>query len=396
MKRSAPHMQSENLWNLFPVGYHRLHDNVALNFQLNRFLRGARLEDFRLAASRIHNLTDWKREMLELAAQAEKEDRIENAAACYRAAEFFMLPDDPDKERAYRSYLTFFEQVTPGESYQRREAPYRGKSLPTLHLPLEDAKDTLVIHGGFDSFQEDFFVMATVLREAGYRVILFEGPGQGTALHRQGLPMIPEWEHPVSAVLDAYGIERCSLLGISLGGYLASRAAAFEPRVKRLIVLGVMYDFLECFARAGGPVLGRLLRLGLQSGADAVIDRVTTQRMRQDVLAAWGIPHGMHVMGVNRPSELFRQVSLFNTRSFSHRITQDVLLLAGAEDHYVPLRQFYQQAQLLTGARSVTGRIFTAAEHGQNHCQVGNLSLALRTIVNWLDERTGAFTPLIN
>jgi hypothetical protein len=55
----------------------------------------------------------------------------------------------------------------------------------------------------------------------------------------------------------------------------------------------------------------------------------------------------------------------------------------------VPVHQFYEQARLLTRVRSFTGRLFTAAEHAQNHCQVGNVGLALQTVVRWLDERTG-------
>jgi len=61
------------------------------------------------------------------------------------------------------------------------------------------------------------------------------------------------------------------------------------------------------------------------------------------------------------------------------------LLLAGREDHYVPVRQFHQQIRMLTNARSVTARLFTGSESAGNHCQVGNYGLALRTIVNWLD-----------
>jgi hypothetical protein len=66
-------------------------------------------------------------------------------------------------------------------------------------------------------------------------------------------------------------------------------------------------------------------------------------------------------------------------------IRQDVLLLAGSEDHYVPMEQWYDQIGMLKNARSITARLFTRSECAQNHCQVGNYGLALRTIVNWLD-----------
>jgi hypothetical protein len=77
------------------------------------------------------------------------------------------------------------------------------------------------------------------------------------------------------------------------------------------------------------------------------------------------------------------------TDDVSSRITQDVMLMAGAEDHYVPLAQLDAQIQTLTNARSVTARLFTRAESAQNHCQIGNLGLSLRDILGWLDEHTG-------
>ena len=67
-------------------------------------------------------------------------------------------------------------------------------------------------------------------------------------------------------------------------------------------------------------------------------------------------------------------------------IRQDALLLVGSEDHYVPIKQWRQQARMLKNACSITAWLFAWSENAQNHCQVGNYGLALRTIVNWLDE----------
>jgi hypothetical protein len=66
-------------------------------------------------------------------------------------------------------------------------------------------------------------------------------------------------------------------------------------------------------------------------------------------------------------------------------VTADVLLLAGADDHYVPLKQLRRQAANLVNARSVTTRTFTAAEQASNHCQVGNIGAAVRVIQGWLE-----------
>ena len=47
------------------------------------------------------------------------------------------------------------------------------------------------------------------------------------------------------------------------------------------------------------------------------------------------------------------------------------------------------QLLTLTAARSVTARAFTEAEQAQNHCQVGNMGLAIKVILDWLDAAGG-------
>jgi hypothetical protein len=68
------------------------------------------------------------------------------------------------------------------------------------------------------------------------------------------------------------------------------------------------------------------------------------------------------------------------TRVVRRSLPADVLLMAGAEDHCVPLSQLGDQLAILINAKSVTARMFTATEHAQNHCQVGNLGLALQVV----------------
>jgi hypothetical protein len=57
----------------------------------------------------------------------------------------------------------------------------------------------------------------------------------------------------------------------------------------------------------------------------------------------------------------------------------------GADDHYVPLKQLRRQADALVNARSVTTRVFTAADQASNHCQLGNIGAVSRLIESWLD-----------
>ena len=70
----------------------------------------------------------------------------------------------------------------------------------------------------------------------------------------------------------------------------------------------------------------------------------------------------------------------------SARVWQDVLLLCGEQDAFQPPVLARAQARALTSARSVTVRTFTAAEHADQHCQMGNLDLACRVLTDWLRD----------
>nr|WP_220084754.1 alpha/beta fold hydrolase [Paenibacillus dendritiformis] len=83
------------------------------------------------------------------------------------------------------------------------------------------------------------------LVKSGYTIYLFEGPGQGETL-KKGLTFEPYWEKPVSAILDYFKLEDVCLLGVSWGGYLALRAAAFERRIAKAVAYDVLYDGFDC------------------------------------------------------------------------------------------------------------------------------------------------------
>ncbi len=95
----------------------------------------------------------------------------------------------------------------------------------------------------------------------------------------------------------------------------------------------------------------------------------------------------MYINGVETPAEWLALLENFSVVDIADQVRQDVLLLAGAEDHMVNIKEYEKNRQGLTAARSVTGRIFTAKEHAQNHCQIGNIKLALDVILDWINAR---------
>jgi pimeloyl-ACP methyl ester carboxylesterase len=261
--------------------------------------------------------------------------------------------------------------------------PFGALRLPAWRLSAGGTRGTIVVFGGFDSYIEELFPVLIRLRDEGFSVVAFEGPGQGSVLAEQGAPMIPDWHRPVAAVLDALGLDDVTLVGISLGGCLAIRAAAYEPRVRRVVAFDVLADFFACATAQQPRAVRAVVRSLAAIGADGALDGVMKAAARRRPVLEWGLAQAMHVFGCNRPAEALRALRSLHTRDVSPRVRQDVLLLAGTNDHYVPLSQLWDQARLLSGARSITARVFTAKEQAQAHCQVGNLPLALRVISAW-------------
>jgi len=149
--------------------------------------------------------------------------------------------------------------------------------------------------------------------------------------------------------------------------------------------MDILDDFLEVLGRQIGRGVTPVLRVLLALRARGFVNAIARNAMTRKPVAAWGVQQGMHITGTATPFDFLRAATALNTRRASQKVTGDVLLLAGADDHYVPLKQLGRQAAGLVRARSVTTRTFTAAEQASNHCQVGNIAAALRVIQSWLE-----------
>ncbi|MFX1259733.1 MAG: alpha/beta hydrolase family protein, partial [Promethearchaeota archaeon] len=311
--------------------------------------------------------------------------RTLNAAMYYRAAEFFVLSNDPEKEILFDKFIELFYNVYKDAVNEKVDIPYENSFLPAYHLKNDQSKGTIVIHGGYDSFKEEIYRLALYFRNMGYEIILFEGPGQGTALKKNKLYMTHQWEKPVKAVLDYFNLNNVILLGISLGGYLGLRAAAFEPRISKVIAYDIIYDFFQVLLYAGGGKTKELVESLLDSNKRSLLNKIFQRVMKNNLLVNWGVNQGMYVFGVNTPFEFLEKSRLFSTAKISDRITQDVLLLAGSKDHFIPLEMFYKQIEALKNVKSLTCRMFTEREHASGHCQYSNLKLVFDFILNWIE-----------
>ncbi|MCW0483637.1 alpha/beta hydrolase [Gaoshiqia sediminis] len=369
----------------FPVGYEKFHNKQLFNFQLNRpYAFGyARLQDMREAGRKISSFSDWKREMLGQAEKAVSEGRLLNAAFYFRAAEFYTKSDDPDKSVLYDKFIDLFYTVFEEDEIEEHIVPYEGAYLVALRIPAAvSSKGTVVIHGGFDSFIEEFYSMMTCFSSQGYDVIGFEGPGQGASLRKFGLPLTLEWEKPVKTILDYFQLEEVTLIGISMGGWLCLRASAFEPRIKRVIATGHAIDYMKSM-----PSVFRKIHLWCMNHYPVFMNRMAALKFeRRDGMAAWMVDQLKYITRKSKPLDaLDVYVQMNEGNIHSELVRQYVLILTGRNDHFIPFKMHDLQLRALVNAKSVTGRVFAEEEHAQNHCQIGNIGLALETMIAWMD-----------
>jgi len=311
-----------------------------------------------------------------------KGDAYMRASTYERLAEFLLPPDDPRRaesfDRAVRWFLQGLEALDV--RYEGFSAPFANGRLRALYLPGRrgsEKKPLIVAIGGYDSILEEKYpVIGKAALDRGYSVLMYEGPGQGEPLRKYGMKFIPEWEKPTAAVLDEFlrshdKPPKIILFGMSMGGYLAPRAAAFEPRIDGVVAYDVCFDLHEAAVRTIGAVK--------QNPA-----------LLKNTGASWAYHNALWTMGTTNSDETLEAFSHYRLAPIADRIRQDVLILAGTEDHLIPFHQAADFEKSLVNARSVTTRTFDRASGGAEHCQCGATSLVHAAVFDWLLRRFAA------
>lgn len=238
-----------------------------------RFIaNGVDPNDFQRVTARIQSWEDWTREWSacgathermgeEAAAQHHYETASEHllhAAMAYHFGKFLSVayPEQLREahERAVRSYeraLPWFD--VPGERFAM---PY-DQDLTMWGIlrkpPHVRRPPVVILIPGLDSVKEELHTYADDFLRRGMATLAIDGPGQGEMEFDR--PMRADYEAPVRAAIEALerrsdvDAERVGLMGVSLGGYYAPRAAAFEPRVRAVIALAGPYDIPAAFDR---------------------------------------------------------------------------------------------------------------------------------------------------
>ncbi len=115
---------------------------------------------------------------------------------------------------------------------------------------------------GLDSTKEELQATAEYFLARGLATLAVDGPGQGEAEYE--LPIEPAYEKVATAAVDflqdraGLDADRTGLFGVSLGGYYAARAAAYEKRLRAVVALAGPYRLRPGLGRAAAADQGHV------------------------------------------------------------------------------------------------------------------------------------------
>ena len=373
-------------------GTYRFNSDANFNFQLNRVVMWGNGDPEEIAAvsERIKDSAGWVRALTALAKKAKKEGRTEAQIGYLRMSEFFMYDSDPAKVKTYREakelFYQYYEPVMQEHGIEVTKVPYAAGYLPVMHCRGRgESKGIVLLHGGNDSYIEEFFDALLYLQGKGFDVYLFEGPGQGGVLREQNMKFDPAWEKPVKAILDHFQLQDVTIIGASLGGYLAPRAAAFEKRISKVIGWSIFPDFFDILL-ADDPKLLRVVMDGMyKRGHAGIFNKLYKSMMQKNELVKWNLLHGMYAYDAPDPVGYVQKVRQFTLKGIGEKVTQDMLILAGRNDHMILPSLFHEEYDLLSNTRSLALQLYTEQDDAGSHCNMGNMKLALDTMVSWME-----------
>lgn len=379
----------------FKIGIYDICEEIHFNYQLNRLVNwnGGDLDEVLNNCNQITNTEEWKSVLTRLGHKAESEGRIENAIAYYRMSEFYMQFDDPDalkyytkaRDLFYEYYSPLFDNENGNSIIKKEEVLFEDITLPVLHTkPENESRGIFLVHGGLDSYMEEFLIPMLYLREQGYEVYLFEGPGQGSVLRLKNKAFIHEWEKPVSAITQYYDLNDVTIIGISLGGYFAPRAAAFDKRISRVVGWSIFPSVWDNGRESKLAIKALHVFIGLKLGF--IYDYILKSKSKKGVNEALAMRLMFHRFDVKGFNEFVKKIDNYSLKPIADKIDQDVLILGANNDIMINEKAIGTEINMLTQVKSLTYRLLTNKENAGNHCNCGNTKLALDTIINWVDE----------
>ncbi len=310
---------------------------------------------------------------------AESEGHRLTAGAYYlRAAIYYFcgerfLPPGERKFSTYRRCLACYAKAMERRypNVERVEVPYGDRQLPAWFMRSPDVQGrapTVVMFDGLDNAKEMSLLFGGVeLANRGIHTLAIDGPGQGEALRLRGIPSRYDYEVPAAAAYDYVTARpdvdpaRVAVMGFSMGGYYAPRAAAFETRFAACVAWGGHFDYHAAWVRR---------RRLMESGS--------TKISAPPFQLPW-------VLGRPDMDSAMEKLEDYTLAGVAEKIACPFLVVHGEHDNIVPL-EYARQLYDAVGSRNKTLKVFTAEEGGSEHCQEDNRQVGANYVADWLAD----------
>ncbi|MES2017856.1 MAG: dipeptidyl aminopeptidase [Pseudomonadota bacterium] len=267
--------------------------------------------------------------------------------------------------------------------------PYEGTTLPGYFCKADASmapRPLLVIANGADAPIHAMWLWAGAAALArGYNVLLFDGPGQGAALVRQGMPFRHDWENVIGPVLDFVtqradvDAARIALYGASQGGHWALRAMAFEPR----IAAGIADPAAHTLSVAWEAHLPGRLRALLDAGDEQRFNRALGWGLTFSRVARQTLAMRMRPYLTDSPFKAFTAARLHKLGDLCEQIRCPVLLCEPDGEQFWPdqAQQIYQSLPC-----EKTLAHFAVEDGADGHCEPMARSQLEQRMFDWLAQ----------
>jgi alpha-beta hydrolase superfamily lysophospholipase len=309
-------------------------------------------------------------------------------------------PVDPRLLTAFRKQTDALEMGLglSAPTIERLSIPLDETPMPGYFIPAQglehEMRPLIIFNNGYDcTITDTYFACAVAASRRGYHSLLFDGPGQGSMLYEHGIPLRPDWDVVIRAVVDfavnypLVDADRIALSGWSLGGLLAPRGAADEPRIAALIADPGTWSIADGFRRVIIQKFGVPAEAVADLGAldQKLIDTMDAFIRSNPVLNWKVVQRGFWVHGVDSLSAFLASAELFTMRGHAERIQCATLITQAENDGLAADAGFFFD----TLRCPKTLMRFTAAEGADGHCEMKNRSLLNRRVLDWLDAQFG-------
>jgi dienelactone hydrolase len=299
--------------------------------------------------------------------------KYQRACIYFFTAERMASHKEPGKLELYDAMTRCFAKSVGlrNEPIEFVTLPYEDTALPALlyRAPQPGPRPAMIHFDGFDVTKE-WMHLSGIAREfaaRGISTLMVDHPGVGAALRLQGLPMNHDSERWACAAIDWLALRpgidaaRVGVIAMSLGGYFAPRAAAFEPRLACCVAWGARWDNEDSH--------GRMLR-------DPQAARSVT---------GW-VEHALWYYGAADVDEAATKIARMKLGGIVERITCPLLVVHGVHDRQVPLQQARRTVDAARNSSRAELRLIDVDEGGVEHCSGDQFSTAIDVMTDWVAD----------